>query len=276
MTSAPTRTTVPERPTLDGLEDKWGAVWEREGTYRFDRARRWRCRARSCSPSTRRRRPCRARCTSATSTPTRTSTSSPASSGCAARRSSTRSAGTTTACPPRGGCRTTTASAATRRSPTTRDFTPAPRRRHPIKPPSSPIEPTELRRAVRASWPRSTRRPSRRSCAGSVSRWTGRISTRPSATHSRATASARSCATSPAARPTAEAPGLWDVTFQTAVAQAELEARDYPGHYHRVPFHRPDHSTGPHRDHPPRADPGVVALIAHPDDERYRRCSARR
>jgi valyl-tRNA synthetase len=38
----------------------------------------------------------------------------------------------------------------------------------------------------------------------------------------------------------AEAPGLWDVTFQTAVAQAELEARDYPGHYHRVAFHGPD------------------------------------
>ena len=36
---------------------------------------------------------------------------------------------------------------------------------------------------------------------------------------------------------TAEAPGLWDVTFQTAVAQAELEARDYPGAYHRVAFH---------------------------------------
>ena len=36
----------------------------------------------------------------------------------------------------------------------------------------------------------------------------------------------------------AEAPGLWDVTFQTAVAQAELEARDYPGHYHKVAFHR--------------------------------------
>ncbi len=27
----------------------------------------------------------------------------------------------------------------------------------------------------------------------------------------------------------AEAPALWDVTFQTAVAQAELEAREYPG-----------------------------------------------
>jgi valyl-tRNA synthetase len=37
-----------------------------------------------------------------------------------------------------------------------------------------------------------------------------------------------------------EAPTLWDVTFQTAVAQAELEARDYPGHYHRVAFHGTD------------------------------------
>ena len=35
----------------------------------------------------------------------------------------------------------------------------------------------------------------------------------------------------------AEAPGLWDVTFQTAVAQAELEAREYPGHFHRIAFH---------------------------------------
>ena len=35
-----------------------------------------------------------------------------------------------------------------------------------------------------------------------------------------------------------EAPTLWDVTFQTAVAQAELEAREYPGAYHRVAFHR--------------------------------------
>ena len=39
-----------------------------------------------------------------------------------------------------------------------------------------------------------------------------------------------------------EAPTLWDVTFQTAVAQAELEAREYAGHYHRVAFHRPDGS----------------------------------
>ena len=52
---------------------------------------------------------------------------------------------------------------------------------------------------------------------------------------------ARSCATSPAARPTSQdAPTLWDVTFQTAVAQAEMEAQEYAGHYHRVAFHRPD------------------------------------
>ncbi|MEO6789804.1 MAG: valine--tRNA ligase [Ornithinibacter sp.] len=66
----------------------------------------------------------------------------------------------------------------------------------------------------------------------------------------------------------AEAPGLWDVTFQTAVAQAELEARDYPGHYHRVAFHGAD---GPVHIETTRPEliPSCVALIAHPDDERY-------
>ncbi|MGA9715753.1 MAG: valine--tRNA ligase [Aeromicrobium sp.] len=65
-----------------------------------------------------------------------------------------------------------------------------------------------------------------------------------------------------------EAPTLWDVTFQTAVAQAELEARDYAGHYHRVAFHGP---AGPIHIETTRPEliPSVVALIAHPDDERY-------
>lgn len=68
----------------------------------------------------------------------------------------------------------------------------------------------------------------------------------------------------------AEAPGLWDVTFQSAVAQAELEARDYPGHYHRVAFHRAD-GSGPVFIETTRPEliPSCVALIAHPDDERY-------
>ncbi len=66
-----------------------------------------------------------------------------------------------------------------------------------------------------------------------------------------------------------ESPTLWDVTFQTAVAQAELEARDYAGHYHRVAFHGPN---GPVHIETTRPEliPSVVALIAHPDDERYR------
>jgi valyl-tRNA synthetase len=36
--AAPAPARVPERPSLDGLEAKWGEVWEREGTYRFDRS----------------------------------------------------------------------------------------------------------------------------------------------------------------------------------------------------------------------------------------------
>ena len=70
-----------------------------------------------------------------------------------------------------------------------------------------------------------------------------------------------------------EAPTLWDVTYQTAVAQAELEARDYPGAYHRVAFHPVGRNTVSETVHiettRPELIPSVVALIAHPDDERY-------
>ncbi len=66
-----------------------------------------------------------------------------------------------------------------------------------------------------------------------------------------------------------EAPTLWDVTFQTAVAQAELEAREYAGAYHRVAFHRPDGERVFIETTRPELIPSVVALIAHPDDERY-------
>ena len=67
----------------------------------------------------------------------------------------------------------------------------------------------------------------------------------------------------------AEAPGLWDVTFQTAVAQAELEARDYPGHFHKVAFHAGNGEKVFIETTRPELIPAVVALIAHPDDERY-------
>jgi valyl-tRNA synthetase len=66
----------------------------------------------------------------------------------------------------------------------------------------------------------------------------------------------------------AEAPGLWDVTYQTAVAQAELQARAYPGHFHRIAFHS---EAGPVHVETTRPElvPAVVALVAHPSDERY-------
>ena len=67
----------------------------------------------------------------------------------------------------------------------------------------------------------------------------------------------------------AEAPTLWDVTFQTAVAQAELEARDYPGHYYRVAFRKPAGDPVYIETTRPELIPSVCALIAHPDDTRY-------
>ncbi|MFT3889487.1 MAG: valine--tRNA ligase [Arachnia sp.] len=65
------------------------------------------------------------------------------------------------------------------------------------------------------------------------------------------------------------APTLWDVTFHTAVAQAELEAREYPGAYHRVAFHKADGSPVYIETTRPELLVSVCALIAHPDDERY-------
>lgn len=75
----------------------------------------------------------------------------------------------------------------------------------------------------------------------------------------------------------AEAPGLWDVTLQTAVAQAEVEAREYPGHYYKLVFHGDAAEVGEDaagrnveiETTRPELLGACVALIAHPDDERY-------
>lgn len=66
----------------------------------------------------------------------------------------------------------------------------------------------------------------------------------------------------------ADAPGMWDVTFQTAVAQAEVEAREYPGHFHAIRFANNDTGIVIETTRP-ELIPAVVALIAHPDDDRY-------
>jgi valyl-tRNA synthetase len=68
-----------------------------------------------------------------------------------------------------------------------------------------------------------------------------------------------------------EAPSLWDVTFQTAVAQAELEDRERPGAYHQLAFHRTDGGDDVIIDTTrPELVVSCVALVAHPDDDRFR------
>jgi valyl-tRNA synthetase len=80
-----------------------------------------------------------------------------------------------------------------------------------------------------------------------------------------------------------EAPTLWDVDFRTAVAQAELEDRELAGAYHRVRFAvaagdapGPSGVEGPGptfveiETTRPELIPACVALVAHPDDERYK------
>ena len=67
----------------------------------------------------------------------------------------------------------------------------------------------------------------------------------------------------------AEAPTLWDVDFRTAVAQAELEDREEKGAYHAVRFARPDGGDVVIETTRPELLAACVALVAHPDDERY-------
>ncbi len=68
----------------------------------------------------------------------------------------------------------------------------------------------------------------------------------------------------------AEAPTMWDVDDQTAIAQAEMEDREVPGTYHRLAFHGPDGADDVFIETTrPELLAACVALVAHPDDERY-------
>ncbi len=66
-----------------------------------------------------------------------------------------------------------------------------------------------------------------------------------------------------------EAPTIWDITFRTAVAQAEVEDRERPGAFHKVSFHKPGGGTVVIETTRPELLPACVALVAHPEDERY-------
>ncbi|HET7523164.1 MAG TPA: valine--tRNA ligase [Acidimicrobiales bacterium] len=67
----------------------------------------------------------------------------------------------------------------------------------------------------------------------------------------------------------AEAPTLWDVDFRTAVAQAELEDREKPGAYHQLAFHLADGQDLLIDTTRPELLVSCVAVVAHPDDARY-------
>ncbi len=66
-----------------------------------------------------------------------------------------------------------------------------------------------------------------------------------------------------------EAPVLWDVDFRSAVAQAELEDREDQGMYHKIAF-SVDGSPLFVDTTRPELLCSCVALVAHPDDERYK------
>ncbi|MER7796014.1 valine--tRNA ligase [Microbacterium sp. NPDC096154] len=66
------------------------------------------------------------------------------------------------------------------------------------------------------------------------------------------------------------APTLWDVDFRSAIAQAELEDREQQASYHRLAFAKTDGSGDIEiMTTRPELLAACVALVAHPDDERY-------
>ncbi len=276
MTTPPSPThSIPDRPTVDGLEDKWGAVWEAQGTYRFDRAR-------ALAGD-------RSQVFSIDTPPPTASGSlhmghvfSYTHTDCMARYK--RMAGFAVFYPigwDDNGLPTekrvqnyygVRGDAGLPHDP---DFQPPHRGdrtsiRSADEVPISRQNFIELCDELTVLDEQAFEALFRR--MGFSLDWT--ISYRTIDDHSRATsqqAFLRNVRRGEAY--SSEAPGLWDVTFQTAVAQAELEARDYPGHYHRVAFYAPTVDGGAEpifiETTRPELIPSVVALIAHPDDQRY-------
>lgn len=38
MSTSAASSRIPDKPALEGLEDKWSPIWQADGTHRFDRA----------------------------------------------------------------------------------------------------------------------------------------------------------------------------------------------------------------------------------------------
>lgn len=68
-----------------------------------------------------------------------------------------------------------------------------------------------------------------------------------------------------------EAPTMWDVTFQSAIAQAEIEDRETAGFFHDISFKvEGSNTTFTIATTRPEFLPACIAVVAHPDDERYK------
>jgi len=69
---------------------------------------------------------------------------------------------------------------------------------------------------------------------------------------------------------TQEAPTLWDIDFRTAVAQAEIIDKPRPAAYHTIAFPKSDGSGAiAIQTTRPELLAACVSLVAHPDDERF-------
>ena len=67
-----------------------------------------------------------------------------------------------------------------------------------------------------------------------------------------------------------ESPTMWDVGFQTALSQADVEDRELPGAYHDIAFAIEDSSDSfVISTTRPELLVSCIAVVAHPDDERY-------
>ncbi|MGH2751634.1 MAG: valine--tRNA ligase [Actinomycetota bacterium] len=67
-----------------------------------------------------------------------------------------------------------------------------------------------------------------------------------------------------------EAPTMWDIDFQSAVAQAEVEDRERDGEFQRIRFHVEGGGDFMVATTRPELLPACIAVAAHPEDERYR------
>ncbi|PCI39507.1 MAG: valine--tRNA ligase [Elusimicrobia bacterium] len=67
-----------------------------------------------------------------------------------------------------------------------------------------------------------------------------------------------------------ESPVLWDTTFQTAVAQAEVEDREKHGNFHDIRFQVEGGGDFIISTTRPELLAACIAVVAHPDDQRYK------